>query len=44
MENAQYRGQLVLTALFLPELIVLWATRQWIASRGLAKRFEGAVF
>jgi len=42
MEDAKYRGQLVLTALFSPELIVLLATRQWIASRGLAKRFEGA--
>ncbi|KAF8153946.1 hypothetical protein B0H34DRAFT_676828 [Crassisporium funariophilum] len=35
------RMKLMMSALLAPELIVMWAARQWLGARKIAKRYEG---
>ena len=34
----------MLLALIVPELIILWAMRQWFAARAIARKYKGALF
>ena len=36
------RAKLMYWAILAPELIVIWAMRQWLAASVVKKRFEGA--
>ena len=36
------RAKLMYWAILAPELIVMWAVRQWLSARVVKKRFEGA--
>jgi hypothetical protein len=41
--TALRRLQLMVMALIAPELVILWAMRQWVAAHSLAKRHKGVL-
>ena len=41
IKKALQRLELMLWAIFAPELVIYWAAKQWLAARRLAKKYHG---